>query len=64
MVDGFLKEVQNRMCASGIQLDLVPQLSINIIFYVEQILLIYVSPYKFIDESAVQFVIGLLGGSP
>lgn len=48
----------------GVELDLIPQLRVDIVLHAEQILLVDVPPHELVDQSAVQFVVALLRGSP
>lgn len=52
------------MRPSGIQLDLVPKLGIKILFYVQQIFLVYVLSHKLVNECAVEVIVLLLCDGP
>jgi len=64
MVDRFLKKVQYRVRSPCVKLNLVPKLSVKILFYAQQILLINVSAHELVDKGAVKIVVFLFGGYP
>lgn len=64
MVDFLLKEVEDGVRASGVELDLVPELFVEVVFDAEEVILVDVLPHELVGEGAVEFEVGLFGGQP
>jgi hypothetical protein len=64
MVDFFLKKVQNRVGSACVQFNFVPKLLIEIVFKVEEVILVDVSADEFLSEVVIKFIVALFGGVP
>lgn len=64
VVDFFLKKVQYRVGSTGVQFDFVPKLLVEVVFKVEEVILVDVLAYEFLSEGVIEFVVALFSGMP